>query len=83
MGQSFLFDVQRIKGCAVEQGAVCGPYCVDDAIGGEKNQSVILTDVECVGIVHDIVKHIAMSVNDTLWLPGRARDVKNAGKAIG
>ena len=67
---------------AVEQRTIQGSYRVHDAAGSEENESIRLTEVKPVGVIHDVVQHVAMGLHDALGLSGGSRGVQNPSETI-
>ena len=81
-GQSLFLYRKWIEGCAIQQGAEDVQHRSDKGGRMEQSCSVILANMVAVRVSHDVMKHVAMILENSLWLPGRAGSVDDIGISI-
>ena len=81
-GKALGLDVQRIEGRPREQrreDVHAGP---DAAEGADVGEPIGAADMEIVGVLHDLVKHVPVVLNDPLGTPGRAGGIEQCGDRV-
>src|SRR5574341_2331802 len=81
-GHSFRFNIERKETCTVEQGAKGVFYPLATTTRCQNRHPVLRADMKAVGIGHDLLKHIEMVLNHTLWLSRRARRINKVRNLI-
>ena len=67
----------------IPDGRVFGPEDgADPAEVAEQHESIRLADVESIGVIHDVVQHVAMGLHDALRLSGGSRRIKDPREAV-